>query len=85
MPLMTAKEILDENNFFIGTIPWYFTFYIKPKTTTKKSTQSMRRQTSSGQSHSIPVQSTSATKLTLVLKSMKFQKTRLKLCRRNQG
>ena len=42
---------------------------MKSKITTKKSIQSTRRQTPSGQSHSIPLWLTSATKLTLVLKS----------------
>ena len=62
-----TTEVLDEDNFFIGVI-----FYIsnKSKATTSKSTQSARSQTLSGQSHSIPMGPTSATKPTLVLKSM---------------
>ena len=69
-PLIAAKEILDEKNFFIETIPWYLTFQIKSKTATNNTTQLMRKQTPSGQSHAIPVRQTSATKLSPVFKSM---------------
>ena len=70
MLLITAKEILEEKNFFIETIPWYLTYQIKSKTTTNNPTQSTRKQTPSGQSHAIPVRQTPATKLALVFKSL---------------
>ena len=34
MPLITAKEILEEKDFFIETIPWYLTYQVKSKTAT---------------------------------------------------
>ena len=70
MPLITAKEVLEEKDFLIETIPWYLTYQIKSKTATNNPTQSTRKQTPSGQSHAIPVPQTPATKLALVFKSM---------------
>ena len=48
-PLTTAEEVLDYDNFFIGAI-----FDISNEFKKNKSTKSPRRQTPSGQSHSVP-------------------------------